>query len=119
MPATLTGLTDQPNQLYPIQLSDGTTVTLTIQFWPQQNGWFYDLVWDGQNPPFEINGSQLVASPNVLRQWREIIPFGIAVATNSGQDPTDQEDFVNGNCTLVLLNPGDVASVEMTYFPGD
>ena len=119
MPSILTGLTDQPNQQYPITLPDGSTATMLLQFWPQQLGWFYELTWDGQTPQFEEGLAQLVASPNILRQWKNVIPFGLALATKTGLDPTNQEDFVNGNATLLLLNPSDVGSVETTYFPGN
>ena len=119
MPSILTGLTDQPNQEFPITLPDGTTATLDLEFWPQQLGWYYNLTWDGQTPAFGLNGQYLAASPNLLRQWRNVIPFGIAITTLDGQDPTNQEDFVNGNCTLLLLNASDVGMVESTYFPGD
>jgi hypothetical protein len=118
MAAILTGLTDDPNQEYPITLPDGSTVTMDLQYWPQQNGWYYDLSWDGQSPPWQLNGMQLVANPNILRQWKNVIPFGLTVGTLNGQDPTSQEDFVNGNCTMILLNASDVAMIESTYFPG-
>lgn len=118
MPAVLTGLTDQPNQEYPINLPDGSTVTLDLSFVPQQLGWFYDLTWDGQNPPFELDGQFLAASPNLLRQYEKILPFGLAVATTDGLDPTDQEDFVNGVCSVLLLNASDVGMIDATYYPG-
>ena len=43
---------------------------------------------------------------------------GLSVATADALDPTSQEDFVNGNCTLLLLNPSDVATVEADFFVG-
>lgn len=115
---TLQGLTDQPNQQYPIVLPDGSTATLYLRFCPQQIGWFYGLGWNGQTPPFECDGNKLVVTPNALRQLRNILPFGIAVVTPDGSDPAGQEDFVDGSCTLLLLDPTDVASIETTYFPG-
>lgn len=118
MCSILTGLTDQPNQQYPITLPDGSAATLTLGFWPQQNGWFYNLAWSGRTPAFALNGQQLVVSPNLLRQWRNVLPFGLGVVTNDGLDPTDQEDFVNGNCTLFLLDTSDIATAETTLFPG-
>ena len=118
MPSILQGLTDQPNQQYPITLPDGSTVTLDLSFWPQQLGWFADVSWDGRTPPWTLSGQQLVTSPNWLRQWRHVIPFGLSVATADALDPTSQEDFVNGNCALLLLNPSDVATVEADFFVG-
>lgn len=114
----LQGLTDSPKQQYPIVLADGSTVTLYLYFCLQQIGWFYDFSWDGQVPPFAVYGNKLVTGPNVLRTLRELIPFGVGVVTRDGGDPAGQQDFVNGYCTLVLLDQTDVASIEGAYFPG-
>lgn len=119
MPSELSGLTDDPSQNYPITLPDGSLATFVFEFWPQQNGWFYTKTWNGQTPPFQDGWEQLVVSPNVLRQWKNILPFGIACGTATGEDPTDQEDFVNGNCTLLLLNASDVVQVESDYYQGN
>jgi hypothetical protein len=118
MPAILTGLTDQPNQLYPITLPDGSVVTMNLYFWEQQLGWYYDLSWSGQTPAWQLNGQQLVTSPNILRQWKNVLPFGITVSTSDGLDPTDIEDFANGNCTLLLLDVSDIAAIEAAFYPG-
>jgi hypothetical protein len=118
MPNILQGLTDSPNQQYPITLVDGTVATLVLQFWPQQGGWFYDLTWNGRTPAWQSLGNQLVSSPNILRQYRNNIPFGITVSTIDGLDPSGQEDFVDGTCTLLLLSSAEAAVIESTYFPG-
>lgn len=118
MSQIIQGLTDQPKQEQPIKLPDGTTATLSLTFIPQQNGWFYDLSWDGLTPSWQNNGNCLVTGPNILRQYKNQIPFGLTVSTTDNQDPSGQEDFVNGRCTLVLLDPNDVIAIEATYFPG-
>ena len=118
MPNILQGLTDSPNQQYPITLPDGSVVTMNLYFWPQQNGWFYDLTWNGKTPVWQSLGNQLVSSPNILRQYRNNIPFGLTVSTVDGLDPTGQEDFVDGTCTILLLSVSDIAAIETTFFPG-
>lgn len=119
MPTILTGLTDQPAQQSPIKLPDGSTATLNLFWTPQQNAWFYNLSWDGQTPSWQLNGMKLVAGPNVLRQYRNQIPFGITVSTSDQLDPTSQEDFVDGTCTLLLLDADDVHNIEGAFFPGN
>lgn len=118
----VTGLTDQSPQVQPIVLPDGSTLTAVLTFRPQQGtiqgGWFADYSWDGQSPPWQLNGTCLVTSPNVLRQYKNQLPFGLTVSTTDNQDPQDQEDFVDGYCTLVLLDADDVIAIEATYFPG-
>jgi hypothetical protein len=119
MSALLQGLTDQPNQQYPIALPDGSTATMILHYRPQQNGWYYDISWDGQSPPWQLLGMRLVAHPNLLRQYRNQITFGLAVCTSDSTDPTEQEDFVNGKCSMILLDAAEVLDIEGSFFPGD
>ena len=119
MSSILQGLTDQPKQQWPITLPEGSTATMYLEYRPQQNGWFYDLVWDGVNPNWQLLGMRLVTHPNILRQYRNQITFGLTVSTPDGTDPTGQEDLVNGKCTLLLLDAADVLTIEGAYFPGD
>ena len=116
MPSQLQGLTDSPSQSCPIGLPDGSTVTLMLTFRTQQLGWFYDLSWDGKTPPWQHYGNRLVASPNILRQYRNQLPFGITVSTANGLDPFSQTAFIDGTCTLLLLDGYDVASIEAAFF---
>jgi hypothetical protein len=117
MPTILTGLTDNPNQQWPITIPDGTTATLSLVYRPQQLGWFYDLSWDGNTPPWQNNGRRLVAGPNVLRQYRNQIPFGLTVSTGNNLDPFAQTAFIDGTCTLLLLDPVDISGIESALFP--
>jgi hypothetical protein len=119
MSATLSGFSDLPNQVSLITLPDGSTVTLTTRFVAGQFGWNYDVSWNGLTPPWQSNGRRLVASPNVLRQFRNVIPFGLTVSTTDGRDPSSVDDLVSGYATLLLLDPVDVVNIEELYFPGN
>ena len=110
----ITGLTDQPKQQTTLVLADGSRVTLLIQYLAQQTAWSVDVTWG----TFIAQGLILVASPNWLRQFRDVIPFGISVLTAGNLDPTDQEVFVNGSASLFLLDPADVTAVEAAVYPG-
>lgn len=101
-----------------ITLPDGTTVTWTLWYRPNQTGWFYDISWDGVSPAWERNGNRLVTSPNILRQSRALIPFGLTVATRDNGEPVRQQDFINGYATVILLDAVDVINIENTFYPG-
>jgi hypothetical protein len=111
---TIQGLTDKPKQTTTIVLDDGTKVTLALEYRPQQLGWFYDLTWE----EFTLNGRRLVASPNIVRDFRNLIPFGISVLTAGAVEPLNQGDFVDGTVTLILLDADEVEEVEAAIFPG-
>jgi hypothetical protein len=109
-------ITDQSPQQLTVVLPDGTAVTLVLTYRPQQAGWFWDLSWNGQTPPYQRNGNRLVTSPNFLRQMKNILTFGMALSTKDGSEPTAQEDFVDGTATLFLLSAVDVVNIEETFF---
>ena len=66
-----------------VLLADGTTVTLTFRYRPAIQRWTVDVSYQG----FVANGVGLSTHPNLLRDWREVIPFGLQVATADGTDP--------------------------------
>lgn len=109
------GITDDPNQQMAIAIDGGTTANLTLYYREQQQAWFFDISWNGT---FICNGRQLVVHPNVLRQFRAIIPFGLAITSPNYQEPLSQTAFADGTATLTLLNDADVANVEFNCFPG-
>lgn len=110
----LTGITDAARQNTTIRIADGTRATLLLEYRPQQLGWFFDLAHEN----FALKGVRLVASPNILRAWRDLLPFGLAVVTTSAVEPTGARDFVDGVAQIYLLDAEDVIEVEETIFTG-
>lgn len=61
---------------------------------------------------FVANGLRLVATPNMLFQWKNIIPFGLMCVSNDGYDPFYLDDFTTGRIKIYLLNSTDVPIFE-------
>lgn len=118
---SVTGLTSQPAQTSFISLDDGSRVQLSLYYRPQQLGWFYDLHWPGNDElpvPFTTNGQRLVCSPNMLRQFSKLIPFGLMLYTIDNLEPMGRTCFVDGTADLILLTAAEVEEQEETIFPG-
>lgn len=111
-------ISDSTPQSLNVVLPDGSTVTIVLTYRVQQSGWFFDISWGGMSPPWQVSGNRLVTSPNILRQYRGVIPFGLTVTTTNNGEPTGQEDFVNGYATPLLLSETDVLDIEAVYYPG-
>ena len=77
-----------------------------------QQQWLFSVEYND----FEFNSAQLLVSPNILRGYKNILPFGILCASIDGQDPFYISDFVNNRIELYLLDSEDVGLVEETYF---
>lgn len=107
----LTGFADQQTNLL---LPDGTTAQLRLIFCGATNRWYFNLVHPLK--PNGINGVQLCCFPNILHQWDNILPFGIACVTADGTDPFNANDFATGRVKLYLLNEEDIDNIESVLF---
>lgn len=94
-------ITSDPLQKQTLILPDGSQLTMTIYFVPMQFGWFItNLTYQG----FILNGLRITNSPNMLNQFRNQIPFGLACYSKKNREPSQQQDFSSGNSKLYLLN---------------
>lgn len=90
-----------PVQKQNLILDDGSSVTITIRWVPMQLGWFLDsLVWQD----FTLNGVRISNSPNMLNQFRNQIPFGLACYSTANREPSQQLDFLSGQSKLYILS---------------
>ncbi len=93
-------ITDNALQAQTIVLSDGTAISLQMRYIPLQYGWFITQLSYGS---FTLWGYRVVASPNMLYQYQNQLPFGLACFVAGGRDPTQQQDFSSGNAALYVL----------------
>lgn len=108
----ITQITDSPYQTMNVTLPDSTSFSLTIQFVPLQYSW---VITNLTYNTFVLNGYKIVNSPNILHQWRNILPFGVSCYSNNNRDPSLQEDFSSGASILYTLDETEVNEV-LSYF---
>lgn len=105
-------ISDDASQTMNIVLSNGGFVTLNLNYLPAIQRWNFGISYND----FIAAGMILCTHPNVLRQWKNILPFGLACTTTDGADPVLIDDFIGGRATLYLLESDDVKSVETAIF---
>lgn len=99
-------ISDSPRQKQSLVLADGTQIELAIYFVPMQYGWFITrLVYKD----FVLNGVRIVNSPNMLHQFRNQIPFGLACFSANNREPSLLQDFSSGASKLYILTEAEVA----------
>jgi hypothetical protein len=98
-----------PNILIRIGLEDGGTIQLTLNFRSNQRCWFYSI--SGSNG-LSLNNRRLVNSPNMLRQFRNNINFGLSCIVSDGGEPWFLNDFETGRVKIYELSIADMALVE-------
>lgn len=106
-------ITADPQQQITLTGIPAITIALTLRFMPRIRQWIMGVQTGTQN----IQGIAVTTSPNMLRQFRHVLPFGIACLTASGLDPFTINDFSNQASNLYLLNAADVALLEAEMFP--
>ena len=89
-------------------LPDSTTVSVTLYFAPQQFGWFFTNITYNT---FVLNYLRVVNSPNMLLQFQNQIPFGLACYSTNNREPSQQTDFSSNASVLYLLDQTDMAEV--------
>ena len=102
----LPNITDDTKQRLTLVLPDGVnTATLELRYSSINKSWFLDLEYQTT----EIKGRRVFASPNLLHQWKNILPFGLACYVLDGSEPYLADDFLSGRCGLLLLTQDEVA----------
>lgn len=102
-------LTDAPLQQQTVVLPDGSNLFLTLYYRPQQYGWFINTLQRGD---FTLNGLRITNNPNLLRQWKNRLPFGLACFTQANREPTEKQDFLSGQSKLYILTEEEVIAYE-------
>jgi len=105
---TIVGLTNDANQTMNLALEDGSLINFTLNYYANQQSWFFNLSYGS----FSLNGARLVPSPNILRAWRNIIPFGLACSSIDGYEALYITDFTSGRISIATLNSTEVQDAE-------
>lgn len=105
-------LSSDTDQLVKIVLDDGSFVQFNFHYYPGTQRWNVDILWNS----FEMDGIGLCAHPNLLREFRNTLPFGLTIVTTDGLDPAFVDDFTNGRVTAYVLNADEVAQTESNIF---
>lgn len=105
-------LTNFADQNTILELEDGTSASLDVVFNASTERWVASVSYAGKT----INSIGLCAFPNVLRQWKNIFPFGLACVTADQTDPFDINDFSSGRVKMYLLNEADILQIESDVF---
>ena len=106
-------LTDSPVQTFSVPLATRISVNFKLYFCPTQQSWYFDFSYNDQ----QFNGNKLVLGANILRCYKNIVPFGLAIQTNDGIEPYKIDDFSSGRVQFCILeNAVEVSQIERIVF---
>lgn len=102
-------INSNPKQRRKVLLPTGESFTLFIEFLPQQYGWFIrDFVFE----EIEIHNVRISNNLNILRQYKNIIPFGLACVSIDDREPSLLEDFSSGHSNLLIVTKNEISEYE-------
>lgn len=102
---SIQGISADPKQKFNLILPDGSQFQMEIYYRAQQFGWFITKLVYGD---FVLNELRITNNPNMLYQWQNLIPFGLACFTLSNREPTQVQDFDSGDSNLYVLTQAEV-----------
>ena len=108
----ITEFTDNPKQNCTLVLENKETVTFRLRFSESQLSWYFDFEYND----LVSNGNKVVLSANILRSFKNIIPFGLAFQSSDGVEPFELEAFTSGLVTVHLLNKEEVLLIETNVY---
>ncbi len=108
----ITNLSDEADQTTRVALANGSIAVFEFIYLAAVERWAFSV----SHPDIQIDGMILCAGPNVLRDFRNVIPFGLGCYTTDGADPFYIEDFASGRVTLYVLDASEVDFFETSIF---
>ncbi len=108
----ITTLTNEPKQRHQLVLDNNETVDFRLYYSARQQSWYFDFTYKD----LICNGLKVVLSPNSLRCFRRIIPWGLAFLTDGYVEPFQLTDFSSGRVKMYVLNSEDIELIEQEVF---
>jgi len=107
----ITEIDDNPKQSLDLIINGYEKAKIILEFKPNQYSWFYTIIWEN----FSTYNEKISNSPNLLRQYRKILPFGILVTSDTGQDPMSIDAFTTTS-VFYLLDKTEVEQIEAEFY---
>lgn len=108
----LNKITDDSSQQFTLIGDDGEQISFLLFFMPSQQSWFFNLSYGAKT----INGIKVILSPNILHNYKNILPFGIGCLSSDGMEPFYIDDFSTQRIRMYLLNAQDVSLIDTGIF---
>lgn len=111
----ITTLTDEPKQRHQLVLDTNDTVDFRLYYSSRIQCWYFDFTYK----ELSVNCLKVVLSPNTLRNFRKLIPFGIGFDSQGLVEPFQLDDFSSGRVQMYVLNSEDVETIEQEIYLND
>lgn len=108
----VTNISSATRQRMQIILDNGDTVDFRLRFCPRMEAWYFSFEYN----ELVCNDLKVCIHPNILRQFRRLIPFGIAFISEFQVEPFQTESFSSGACNMYILDKEEVQEIEEEFY---
>lgn len=108
----ITTLTNNPIQRHQLVLENNETVDFKLYYEARVQGWYFDFSYKD----LTVNGLKVVLSPNILRNFKRLIPFGLSFSAQNDIQPFWLNDFSSNRVKMYVLNSEEVEQIEEEVF---
>lgn len=108
----INSLSNEPKQQITMLINDNSRIVLNFEYKSNQLGWFFGFQYEDIN----YQNIRLTTNYNILRAYRNYLPFGLRCDTLDRGEPMDIDDFSNGYAKVYLLTKSDVKATEGNYY---
>lgn len=106
----ITQISSEAKQKLTFVLADNTSFVISLEYRRNVSGWYFDIIYTN----FALFGQRLCNHPNILRQFQNILPFGLFCYLEDGTEPLFIDDFSTGRAQLFVLDQSEVELIEAT-----
>lgn len=88
-------------------------VQLYFEYKENQAGWFLGVKYGND---INYTNIRLTTHPNILRAYKNTMPFGMMITTLDGLEPMGIDDFESGYCSVFMLTKTECELLEGSYY---
>lgn len=111
----ITSLTSNPKQSMQLVLDNNENCLFELFYSVRAQSWYFGFEYKD----IQVSCLKVVLTPNALRQFKKLIPFGIAFTSSGNIEPFKQNDFSSGRINVFILNKEEVRQIEQEVFNED
>lgn len=104
----ITILNDNAKQKFKVQLETGEMVDFKFWFSHITTSWFFSFTFQDKT----ADNLMLSNCPNLIREYKSVLPFGIACTVADNYEPYKKDDFVSGRVNVYILDKAEIERVE-------
>lgn len=108
----ITEFTTSTFQTCKLPLETRESVDFKLYYAPTQLSWYFDFSYND----IISNGNKLVLGFNILRAYKDRIPFGLLVEADKNIEPFSIDDFSTGRVRVYILDQNEVDEIESVVF---